>query len=330
MAKRKPGRGGGERGGRGGARAALPRQRRVPAKGTRPVAVTARSPGRVSAPPFNPRAAAGGGGGGGNNNSQPPAARRQRRRRQPARASAILPPGERVPSSSCAPPPQPPRPRAPPLPPAPPSVPGAARRGRPGGQGRGEPRSSAPAPAPPPRRPLALPGAGGEKGRAVRVYYRKGGRAVAEDVGGVGGKAVAAGGRLKGAFCARCRRAEGYDARAGGGAAVGEKAAAAALEVPEFQRRRNGKPAKPKCPRGARPRWGGLALPPALRSPRLPRSPARSLGACQRPRGAAGGFGICARQPGLTNLLPSRSDGQEQECCHREDERGMVMPATYG
>lgn len=86
---------------------------------------------------------------------------------------------------------------------------------------------------------------------------------MAEDVGGVGGKA--AGGRLKGAFSARCRSAEGYDARGGGGAATaaGQRrlAAAAALEVPEFQRRKNGKRAKPKCPWGARPRWGDPVLP---------------------------------------------------------------------
>ncbi|XP_015475960.1 translation initiation factor IF-2-like [Parus major] len=132
MARRKPGRGGGERGKRGVARAALPRQRRVPAKCARPVAVTARSPGRVSAPPFNPRAAAAAGGGG-NNNSQPPAANAaavaasQRDRARSLRPEKESPPPPRPLLS-------PHGPARRPFPPRPPPVPGAAWRGQPGGE----------------------------------------------------------------------------------------------------------------------------------------------------------------------------------------------------
>ncbi|XP_030303420.1 splicing factor, proline- and glutamine-rich-like [Calypte anna] len=144
----------------------------------------------------------------------------------------------------------------------------------------------------------------------------------------------------------------------GGGAAAGQRrfAAAGRLEVTEFQCRRNGKRAKPKCPRGARPRWGGglrkpvpspppsnLPSTPSPLSPRPPRiphppyqaPPGRGVSAApglpRSPAGASGrcGFGISA-QISLTNHLGFWERWQEEECCQREDKRGMAMPATYG
>ncbi|KAM6279719.1 uncharacterized protein LJ264_002123 [Porphyrio hochstetteri] len=215
MARRKPGRGGGEVG-EGGelgprSRGSVGAQRNASA---RPVAVTVRSPGRVSAPPFNPRA------GGGNNNSQQPAANAAAAAAAAAsqleRARSLRPEKESPPPPSPRPPPQPSRPLAPrrPFPPPPRlSVPGARWRGRPGGEG-GEFGSPAPSPAPlqPPRRPpptrhCPAEGRRGEGEHYVFISGRAGsGRRCRSGRGGVGGKA--AGWRLKGAFSARCGRPE--------------------------------------------------------------------------------------------------------------------------
>ncbi|XP_040453999.1 translation initiation factor IF-2-like [Falco naumanni] len=143
------------------------------------------------------------------------------------------------------------------------------------------------------------------------------------------------------------RSAEGYDAR-GGGAAAGQRlfaaAAAGRLEVTEFQCRRNGKRAKPKCPRGARPRWGGgltkpgpPPFPPSLgRSPRLPHPPwagpsrARGSGGPglpQTPSGASGRRGSGSaprhiRQVGLTNLPASERDGKRRSVVNARTSEG--------
>lgn len=109
---------------------------------------------------------------------------------------------------------------------------------------------------------------------------------MAEDVGGVGGKT--AGGRAAERRFLYAVPARGRIRRTGRrrGCGGSGEAAAAALEVPEFQRRKNGKRAKPKCPRGAPPRMGGPALPhprlaaPPVPSP-LPRSQPGTSGRCQ-------------------------------------------------
>lgn len=152
---------GGEGGKGRGARAALPRQRRGPAKRVRPpgschCSFTRKSLGSTIQPTGRRR------------KQQLTATRRQRRRRcrrHSARASAIPPPGERVPSSAplssalSAPRAEP---SAPPLPPSPPplSLPRSPRSPAVGAaqRGPGELGSPAPSPAPPPRRPVSLPG----------------------------------------------------------------------------------------------------------------------------------------------------------------------------
>ncbi|XP_037988075.1 translation initiation factor IF-2-like [Motacilla alba alba] len=294
MARRKPGRGGGERGKRGVARAALPRQRRVPAKCARPVAVTARSPGRVSAPPFNPRAAAAAAGGGGNNNSQPPAANAAVAS-QPAARTRELPAGD-----------------------------GQA------GQEGGSRALLTPATAPLPLRPPALSGAGGERGAsATRLLAgRRAGCGRRCRRGGREGGGRAAERRFLCAVPARggIRRTGRRRGCGGGGAAAtrGGGGGAGSSRVPASQ---EWEASEAKMPPGCaaplgRPGISTLAAPP------WPSPPPRSLpGTSGRSQGL---WHLRIRHAGLTNLLPSRSDGQQEECCQREDEPWMVMPATYG
>ncbi|XP_039585938.1 translation initiation factor IF-2-like isoform X2 [Passer montanus] len=205
------------------------------------------------------------------------AARRQRRRRrQPASASERDPSARRKsPLLLRAPSSAPTAPRAAPSPAPPPQSPALPGGGGQAGQERGSRTLLTPATAPLPRQPPALSGAGGERGASAT-------RLLAGRRAGCG-RRCRRGGREGGGRAAERRflcavperggiRRTGRRRGCGGGGA-----AAAALEVPEFQRRKNGQRAKPKCPRGARPLWGGPALPHPR--PVAPSEPARVLGA---------------------------------------------------